>query len=304
MTQTGADMHTMTLEKGLATFLSTLTGKNRSSATIRAYQTDIAQFISFLHANNVSIHTPADVQRLDVMEYLSHCAKRELTGIARARKLSALREYFRFLEGVGMIAKSPTTGIETPKRQKNGRQVLRSDEYTKMLSLAGASPRDYAVLQVFLQTGIRVSELCNLRLDDVDLANRSLLITAGKGMRARTIELEKKATAALKTYLAMRPSVLHDYLFVNRYGEPISERGVEKLIIRYAKAAGVSKKVTCHTLRHTFATAKAQQGISAYRLKDWLDHASLETTQIYIHLGKQNALREMEQTGLLHRTDF
>jgi integrase/recombinase XerD len=93
------------------------------------------------------------------MEYLSSLAKRELTGIARARKMSAIREYFRFLEGVGVITKSPTTGIETPKQEKNGRQVLRLDEYTKMLSLAGANTRDYAILQVFLQTGIRVSEL-------------------------------------------------------------------------------------------------------------------------------------------------
>jgi site-specific recombinase XerD len=154
---TGADMRTITLEKGLATFLSVLTGKNRSGATIRAYQTDILQFIAFLHANNVSIQTPGEVEKIDVMEYLSALAKRELTGIARARKMSALREYFRFLEGVGVITKSPTTGIETPKREKNGRQVLRPDEYTKMLSLAGANPRDYAVLQVFLQTGIRVS---------------------------------------------------------------------------------------------------------------------------------------------------
>jgi integrase/recombinase XerD len=132
MTNTGADMHTITLEKGLATFINTLSGKNRSSATRRAYQTDIAQFISFLHANNMSIHTPAEVKKIDVMEYLSSLAKKELTGIARARKMSAIREYFRFLEGIGVISKSPTTGIETPKREKNGRQVLRPDEYTKM----------------------------------------------------------------------------------------------------------------------------------------------------------------------------
>src|SRR2546423_15633063 len=131
MTDTGADMRTITLEKGLATFLNALSGKNRSAATIRAYQTDISQFISFLHANNVSIHTPADVEKMDVVEYLSALAKRALTGIARARKMSALREYFRFLEGIGGISKSPTTGVETPKREKNGRQVLRSDEYTK-----------------------------------------------------------------------------------------------------------------------------------------------------------------------------
>src|SRR5919199_5447976 len=124
MIHTGADMRTITLEKGLATFLDSLAGKNRSAATVRAYQTDILQFIAFLHANNVSIQTPADVEKIDVVEYLSACAKRDLTGIARARKMSALREYFRFLEGVGVITKSPTTGIETPKREKNGRQCI------------------------------------------------------------------------------------------------------------------------------------------------------------------------------------
>ena len=118
MTNTGGDMQHLTLEKGLATFLNTLSGKNRSAATIRAYATDIQQFIDFLHENNVSIHYPAEVQKIDVMEYLSALAKRELTGIARARKMSAIREYFRFLEGVGVITKSPTTGIETSYDQK------------------------------------------------------------------------------------------------------------------------------------------------------------------------------------------
>jgi site-specific recombinase XerD len=95
-------MHTITLEKGLATFLNALSGKNRSAATIRAYQTDIQQFLSYLHETSVSIQTPADVEKVDIVEYLSSLAKRELTGIARARKMSALREYFRFLEGIGV----------------------------------------------------------------------------------------------------------------------------------------------------------------------------------------------------------
>src|ERR671923_1985358 len=241
MTTTGADMHTITLEKGLATFLDALSGKNRSVATIRAYQTDISQFIAFLHATNVSIHTPADVKRLDVMEYLTHCAKRELTGIARARKMSALREYFRFLEGVGVITKSPTTGIETPKREKNGRQVLRADEYTKMLSLAGAHPRDYAVLQVFLQTGIRVSELASLRLEDIDFIKPAITVR-GKGNVEREIALEKKGIHALKSYLAVRPDSLSTRVFLNSQGEPISERGIRKLVVKYRVEAGVTKK--------------------------------------------------------------
>jgi integrase/recombinase XerC len=191
MTNTGADMRTITLEKGQALFLDGLAGKNRSGATLGAYATDIQQFIAFPHENNVSIHTPADVEKVDIVEYLSALAKKALTGIARARKMSALREYFRFLEGIGVIPTSPTTGIETPKREKNSRQFLRPDEYTKMLSLAGANPRDYTVLQVFLQTGIRVSALAHLRIADIDFLKPAITVR-GKGKQEREIALEKK----------------------------------------------------------------------------------------------------------------
>jgi integrase/recombinase XerC len=283
--------------KGAQCRLNTLSGKNRSAATIRAYQTDIQQFIAFLHANNVSIHYPAEVQKIDVMEYLSALAKKELTGIARARKMSAIREYFRFLEGVGVISKSPTTGIETPKREKNGRQVLRSDEYTKMLSLAGANPRDYAVLQVFLQTGIRVSELANLTRNDIDFVKPAITVR-GKGSVQREIALEKKGLHALKSYLAVRPESLSERVFLNYQGEPISERGIRKLVVKYRKEAGITKKASCHTLRHTFATCKAEKGVSAYQLQQWLGHANLNTTQIYIHLGKQNARKIMQDTSI------
>jgi integrase/recombinase XerC len=290
-------MRTITLEKGLATFLNALSGKNRSAATIRAYQTDIQQFISFLHANNVSIQTPGDVEKVDVVEYLSALAKRELTGIARARKMSALREYFRFLEGLGVITKLPTTGVETPKRERNGRQVLRSDEYTKMLSLAGANPRDYAILQVFLQTGIRVSELAHLITDDIDFVKPAITVR-GKGSVEREIALEKKGIHALKSYLAVRGEHFTKRVFLNYQGEPISERGIRKLVVKYRKEAGITKKASCHTLRHTFATYKAEKGVSAFQLQQWLGHANLNTTQIYIHLGKQNARKVMQDTTL------
>jgi site-specific recombinase XerD len=293
MTNTGADMHTITLEKGLALFLNSLHGKNRSAATVRAYQTDIQQLLSYLHAMNVSIHTPADVEKIDVVEYLASLARRELTGIARARKMSAIREYFRFLEGVGVISKC----IETPKREKNSRQYLRSDEYTKMLSLAGANPRDYAILQVFLQTGIRVSELASLRITDIDFIKPSISVR-GKGSVEREIALEKKGVHALKSYLAMRPDSISTRVFLNYQGEPISERGIRKLVVKYRKEAGITKKASCHTLRHTFATYKAEKGVSAYQLQQWLGHANLNTTQIYVHLGKQNARKIMQDTNL------
>jgi site-specific recombinase XerD len=125
---------TMTLEKGLATFLDAMLGKNRSAATLRAYRTDVLQFITFLHENNVAISDVGDVGKVDVLVYLAVLARRGLTGVARARKVSAIREYFRFLEGVGLIQKSPIAGIDTPKREKHTRQFLRPRSRRRPLS--------------------------------------------------------------------------------------------------------------------------------------------------------------------------
>jgi integrase/recombinase XerC len=255
----------MTLEKGLAAFLDAMLGKNRSSATLRAYRTDILQFIAFLHENNVAITDAGNVSKVDVLEYLAALAKKGLTGVARARKVSAIREYFRSLEGMGVVQKSPTAGIDTPKREKRTRQYLRSDEFTKMLSLAGTNPRDYAILQVFLQTGIQVSELANLTLEDVDFIKPAITVR-GKGSVEREIALKKRGTQALKNYLAVRPESLSSILFLNYRGAPISERGIRKLVVKYTKFAGITKRASCHTLRHTFATYKAEKGVSPFQL--------------------------------------
>jgi integrase/recombinase XerC len=289
---------TLTLEQAVTDFLRSLAGKNRSAATVRAYQTDIHQFITWLHENNLVVLSPTQVERADITEYLAFLAERRLSGVSRARKVAALREYFRYLVDHGQLQASPMIGIDTPKREKNDRTALARDEYTAMLSYAGGNARDFAILQVFLQTGLRVSELVALRINDVDLVNHVLRVRAGKGMSARSIELERKVTQAIKNYLHTRPATAAEQLFINYTNEPISERGVRKIVAKYIKQAGIKKKASCHSLRHTFATAKAQQGISAYRLRDWLGHSSLETTQIYIHLSKQNAQREMEQSSL------
>src|SRR5215467_16179296 len=225
--RTDNEGQTMTLEKGLAAFVDAMLGKNRSAGTLRAYRTDVLQFITFLHENNVAIIGVADVEKVDVLEYLVALVRKGLTGVARARKVSAIREYFRFLEGVGAIERSPAAGIDTPKREKHTRQFLRSDEYTKMLSLAGGNPRDYAILQVFLQTGIRVSELAHLTRADVDLTKPAITVH-GKGNAEREITLEKRGVQALKNYLVVRPETLSDVLFLNYKGEPISDRGIRK----------------------------------------------------------------------------
>src|SRR2546428_6837473 len=188
-------------------------------------QSTVLQFIAFLTENNVAITEAGDVGKVDVLEYLAALARKGLTGVARARKVSAIREYFRFLEGLGTIERSPAAGIDTPKREKHTRQYLRADEYTKMLSLAGANPRDYAILQVFLQTGIRVSELANLTIEDVDFIKPAIRVR-GKGNQEREIALEKRGEQPVKNYLAVRPECLSDDLFFNYQDESISDLGI------------------------------------------------------------------------------
>ena len=168
-----------------------------------------------------------------------------------------------------------------------------------MLTLAAGNPRDYCILTVFLQTGIRVSELCNLRIDDIDLKAKQLTVRSGKGMNARQISLETKGVKALKTWLQLRPTVSHDHIFTNeRDGGAITERGVRMLVTKYRENAGITKQASCHALRHTFATVKASKGVSPYHLQRLLGHAKLDTTMVYVHLGRENEAAVMEETSL------
>src|SRR5258708_5833110 len=136
-----------TLEDALGVFLRTLAGKNRSGATISAYKSDLEQFISFVHEVDVTVIRPPDVATLDVSEFISHLGARKLSGVSRARKLAAIREYFRHLVNHEQLERSPAEGVETPRKEKNTRPYLQTDEYSRMLSLAGGSPRDYAIVQ-------------------------------------------------------------------------------------------------------------------------------------------------------------
>ncbi len=289
---------TATLELTLSHYLQTLIGKNRSTATITAYRTDLSQFLTWLRETNITINTPADVERLDITEYLAHLAERGLSGISRARKLAAIREYFRFAQIEGLIPASPVDGVGTPKTEQRGRNYLTPDEYHRLLAAAGGSPRDYCILMTFLQTGVRVSELCALQLDDIDLVNRTLHVRVGKGQTARMIELEKKGIQAFRSWLAVRPATSHDHLFLNRDEEPLGERGVQKLLAKYCQLAGITKRISPHSLRHTFASHKAEAGVSPFQLQQWLGHSSLDTTQIYVHLARKNAKKVMEATSL------
>lgn len=279
-------------------FIRIQEGRNRSPQTLRAYRSDLIQLATWLHQDNTYLTDPVDVTGDDLNEYLASLAHRGVSGVSRARKLAAIREFYRSLKNSGLIDHSPVDGVDTPKRERKSRTYLTPEEYNRLLAAAGANPRDFCILTLFIQTGIRISELCDLRIDDIDLTAGSLTVRVGKGMSARSIELEKKGIRATKTWLTVRPPIHYDHLFLNRDEEPLKEWGVRDLLNKYCEQSGIAKHITPHSLRHTFASFKAQSGVSPFQLKEWLGHARLDTTSIYVHMAKQNAKKVMEATSL------
>ena len=289
------DVSTLTI--AITNFILSLTGRNVSPHTITAYQTDLRQFVSFLAETDISVTHPDQVTSYHISKYLSFLAGKGLTGVTRARKLASIREFFKYLSDYGTLPSSPAASISMPRKENKSRVFLRSDEYSRLLSAAGSNPRDFCILQLFLQTGMRVMELVSLTLDDIDLAAHTITIH-GKGKKERVIDLEKKAIQALKNYRKFRPQVLDPHLFLNYEGQGISDRGVKKLIEKYRALAGIEKKFSTHSLRHTFATYKAEKGVSPFQLQQWLGHTSVTTSQIYVHMSREYARRAMEQTSL------
>src|SRR3954470_14691239 len=164
-----------------------------------------------------------------------------------------------------------------------------------------AKPRDFAIVMLFLQTGLRVSELVNLKIEDVDFVSRELTVRQGKGRKDRVVPLVGQASAALKTYLAVRDGDTgYENVFLARNGTSMDVRTVRYRIHKYYEEAGIKKKkkASVHTLRHTFATHQIHNGLKLNQLKEVLGHRQMETTYKYVHLDRTNLRQEMEQGAL------
>src|SRR6266516_4541570 len=287
---------TTELYTSLTRYLNSLTGRNLSKHTAVAYRTDLLQFLSFLTENDISVTSPEKITRTHILDYLSHLARLGRSGVTRTRKLAAIREYCKFLVNEQLLAHSPTEHIVRPKSERKQRVFLRVDEYMRLLNAAAGNSRDYAILQLFLQTGIRVAELVGLALTDIDLEAVTMLIN-GKGNKQRTVFLEKKATQAIRAYLPNRPHSLDQHVFLNYQANGLSVRGVMDIVEKYRQLAGITKKFSCHSLRHTCATYKAVKGYTPPDLQDLLGHEKPETSFIYVHQAR-DAKKLMEQTSL------
>jgi len=293
-------LRTISLEQGLTLFLEELSGRNVSPATLVTYEASLRQWLAWLTETDGTVESPTDLTRAHISEYLAHLASRSCSGMYRARVLAAIRAYAMALVNADVLVHSPATGIVTPKKEQNRRAYLRRDEYTQLLAAAGSNPRDFCLLTLALQTGLRVSELCALSIDDVDLAERRLTVRNGKGGSFARLPLERKSRQALKRYLELRHKLpaSSDALFLNRYGEPLGERGVRKLVARYAAGLDLGKTVSPHTLRHTYANAKAKAKVTVYELKELMRHRYIGTTQQYINEANFDLQTVQEATSL------
>ena len=173
-------------EQNVLAFLRELEGGNKSTLTLTAYKTDLLQYFKWLSENDVTVTIPGQVTRGHVNEYLAFLSSQGRSGVTRARKLAALKSFFTYLKDENLVTASPAETIHMPNKERKRKVVLRTDEYSRMLSEAGGNPRDFAILQLFLQTGIRVSELTAITLVDLDIQNHVLKVH-GKGNKEREI---------------------------------------------------------------------------------------------------------------------
>lgn len=273
--------------------------KNFSKHTLRNYFSDLMQFKTYLNEKalwfkdedpNPFIHK---VDRNHIREFLARLAKKN-SKITIQRKLSTLKSFFRFLLKEGVISSNPTEFISYPKREKHLPNFLTVDEVFRFLNnLESSTPlqvRNKAILEVLYASGIRVSELCGLGLLDLDLANGRLKVK-GKGRKERIVFIGSKSLEALRDYMKIRNELLkktrtnEQALFLNCRGGRISDRGVARIVEKYARKCPGLKKISPHSLRHTFATHLLNAGADLRFIQEMLGHESLSTTQKYIHLG-------------------
>jgi integrase/recombinase XerD len=283
-----------TLALSLDQFLREL---DKSPLTIQAYRTDIQQFITWLNANDLTVIGAHHVTRSHINEYLRYLADKGRTGATCTRKLGSLHLFFTYLLHEGVIPSSPTPKVKRPRREHKPKHVLRLDEFQRIVGAARGSPRDYALLQLLLQTSIRVSEVIAIRLSELDLEHKTLLIL-GKGNRERMIPLEKKTLHALQFYLAVRPKITNQHLFLNYQGQGLSISGVRKMVEKYAKRAGITKKISCHGLHYTCSTNRAALGMIVFCLRTPLRHERIRTSKKDTPIGTGELRKLMEFTSL------
>jgi integrase/recombinase XerD len=268
-----------------------------SRNTLEAYRSDLLAFGEFLGRRALSA---VEAEHIDLAEFLSELADAPIPASAAtlARKVACLRSFYRHLRREGAIGHDPTAELRGPRKSQRLPRVLSRDEVARLLSQPKGTDaralRDRALLETMYACGLRASEAIGLELQDVDLQG-GVLCARGKGSKERLVPIGRQAVAALKVYCTRaRPVLLASgggraggRLFLNRRGSGLTRQGLYKIVQGYAQSAGLSDRMSPHTLRHTFATHLLAGGCDLRSLQEMLGHADLATTQVYTHLSAE-----------------
>ncbi|VBB08107.1 phage integrase family [Lucifera butyrica] len=271
--------------------------KNASQHTLMSYRADIEYFVAFAQEKGVGEALFTGVTPILIRAYLAHLQEKAYARRTIARRIAALRSFFRHLCREEAIAANPFTNVRTPKLEKRLPVFLDPKEMEGLLSLPDVSPlgrRDAVILELLYATGIRVSELAGLSVGDVDLLSRYLLVM-GKGSKERIVPVGRKALQIIEQYLGgARPFLCrkykgspHNSLLVNKFGAPLTDRSIRRVLEKYVNLLALTKHVSPHTIRHTFATHLLNNGADLRSVQEMLGHVNLSTTQLYTHVTKE-----------------
>lgn len=266
-----------------------LVEKKYSKNTIEFYERDLLQFQAFITKEITRI------QEEDIHQYLKELSVEGKSEKTISRVISCLKSFYKFLLIEKKVTRNPMENIEIPKLKKSLPHTLTEEEVNNLLEvplLDSFSYRNKAMLEVLYATGIRVSELVNLKLGDIDIESATLR-TMGKGSKERIVPLGDYSLRYLTIYIRdYRPLLLkrdyNDYLFLNNHGKKLTRQGFFKIIKARAKEANIQKELSPHTLRHSFATHLLNHGADLRSIQELLGHSDISTTQIYTHISNEH----------------
>lgn len=265
--------------------------RNYSNRTYLIYKKNIEEFIEFLIKEHIEFKT---VNYRNIRQYIMHLNKQNLSSKTIALKISSLKSFYKHLLRENIIKDNPLSLVSIPKVEKKLPKFLYYDELEKLLIIDLKKPidiRDSLILEMFYSTGIRLSELVNIKLGDINYYDLTIKVL-GKGSKERHVLFGKKCLDKLKLYLTVRKELIkekkHEYLFINNQGNRISSSGIGYIVNKRVKQAFLKTKATPHTLRHTFATHLLNEGADLKTVQELLGHENLSTTQIYTHVTDEH----------------
>jgi len=291
--------------------------RNASAHTVRAYESDLSQFLSHVaSAAGVPVDElrPAALDRAAIRSFLAAVHRARHSAATAARKLAAVRTFLRFLRREDLIDSDPGALVATPKREVRMPAHLSEEEMSALVAAPSADDplgrRDRAILELFYASGLRLSELAGLDMDDVNLAARMARVL-GKGGKERIVPFNTSTETAIRAYLKDRSRGVRlqadrrrrDALFLNARGGRLTTRSIDRIVRRYAVASGAPAGVSPHALRHSFATHLLQRGADLRAIQELLGHARLSTTERYTHVNAAQLKAVYQRTHPRARKD-